>query len=586
LPVTPDGDDEVLEIRPSELAPVLPIGPRPRTQRGPDARRRSRAKEAPSTLWYGDNLRVLRENVADESVDLIYLDPPFNSNRTYNVLFRSPTGQDASAQIKAFDDTWHWGQATAAALHEIHLTAPLAVSQFLQTLCTALKESDLTAYLVMMTQRLLELHRVLKPTGSVYLHCDPTASHYLKVLMDMIFGADKFRSEIIWKRSQSHNSAKRYGPVHDTILYYAKSKTPVWTDLRVPLSQEYQTSHYSNVENGRRYKRQDITGPGIRRGETGRPWRGIDPTAKGRHWMRPPSNLDVLDAEGKIYWPAKLGAWPYLKLFLDEAKGAPLQDVWIDIDPVNPVARERLGYPTQKPLALLERIVQASSNPGDVVLDPFCGCGTAVVAAEKLNRRWMGIDITSIAVGIIENRLDDLFENAEFQVNGLPEGLDDAIALAERDEYQFQWWAITRLHAFPWTGKRKKGPDTGVDGVFTFFDDPTDTPKRCIVSVKSGRNVGPADVRDLLGTVQSNDAAAGALVVRDQSVITAGMRQAAARAGMYLSPLGHHYPKIQIFSSEDLVANRMLDLPTQEGMRRRANRIAAQRTAQPGLWAE
>jgi site-specific DNA-methyltransferase (adenine-specific) len=302
--------------------------------------------------------------------------------------------------------------------------------------------------------------------------------------------------------------------------------------------------------------------------------------------MRPPSNLDVLDAEGKIYWPAKLGAWPYLKLFLDEAKGAPLQDVWIDIDPVNPVARERLGYPTQKPLALLERIVQASSNPGDVVLDPFCGCGTAVVAAEKLNRRWMGIDITSIAVGIIENRLDDLFENAEFQVNGLPEGLDDAIALAERDEYQFQWWAITRLHAFPWTGKRKKGPDTGVDGVFTFFDDPTDTPKRCIVSVKSGRNVGPADVRDLLGTVQSNDAAAGALVVRDQSVITAGMRQAAARAGMYLSPLGHHYPKIQIFSSEDLVANRMLDLPTQEGMRRRANRIAAQRTAQPGLWAE
>jgi adenine specific DNA methylase Mod len=343
-----------------------------------------------NTLFYGDNLEILREYVADESVDLVYLDPPFNSNRNYNVLFRDEHGKDSESQITAFEDTWHWNQATERAYNDLVTITGGEVGIMIGALRTFIGTSQMMAYLVMMAARLVELQRVLKPTGSLYLHCDPSASHYLKVILDTIFGPERFINEVIWKRSHAHNSGSMFGPVHDTILVYAKGARYIWNVQRRPLDDSYAESHYSYVENGRRYKRQDLTGAGIRNGETGQPWHGINPTAKGRHWMRPPVELDKWDEQGLIYWPSKVGAWPYLKLFLDERQGMTLQDVWDDINPINPVAKERLGYPTQKPLALLERIIAASSNAGDVVLDPFCGCGTTVAAAQKLGAAGSG----------------------------------------------------------------------------------------------------------------------------------------------------------------------------------------------------
>jgi adenine specific DNA methylase Mod len=321
-----------------------------------------------NTLFYGDNLAILREYIQVESVDLVYLDPPFNSNRNYNVLFKDKAGKESEAQITAFEDTWHWDRTAEQTYNELVTDSPERISTMIGALRGFIGSSEMMAYLVMMTARLIELHRVLKSTGSIYLHCDPSASHYLKIILDTIFEPENFINEIIWKRTSAHNSGKMFGPVHDTILVFSKSNKYTWNVQRKPFDDSYIQSHYSNVENGRRYKRQDVTGAGVRNGETGQPWRGIDPTPKGRHWMRPPSELDKLDEQGLIYWPNKPGAWPYLKLFLDERPGMPIQDVWDDINPINPVAKERLGYPTQKPTALLERIIQTSSNPGDIVL--------------------------------------------------------------------------------------------------------------------------------------------------------------------------------------------------------------------------
>jgi DNA modification methylase len=507
----------------------------------------------PNQLYFGDNLGVLRESIKAESIDLIYLDPPFNSNASYNVLFSSPKGEQSGAQIHAFEDTWHWGEEAEREFAEILGQTNTQLAEVIRAFRQFLGENDMMAYLVMMANRLLELHRVLKPTGSLYLHCDPTASHYLKVVLDGVFGPENFSNEIIWKRSHSHNSAKRYGPIHDTILFYSNSTEPAWYGLNVPLEESYQDSHYNNVEDGRRYKRQDITGAGIRHGETGLPWRGINPTAKGRHWMRPPSDLEVLDAEGKIYWPPnKPGAWPYLKLFLDETKGQPIQDVWTDINPINPRALERLGYPTQKPIELLERIINASTRKDDVVLDPFCGCGTAVHAAEKLGRRWIGIDITHLAISLIEKRLRDAFPGIVYEVHGTPEDYEGARNLAERDKYEFQYWACSRVNAQPYGGK-KKGADMGVDGLI-FFQDDKEMSKKIVVSVKGGENVGVTMVKDLIATCQRQKAEIGLFVTLNPP--TKPMVSEAAAAGFYTSPTGKKFPRIQILTIENLLEEK------------------------------
>ncbi len=506
-------------------------------------------------LYYGDNLTVLRESIERESVDLIYLDPPFNSQANYNVLFRSTSGEQSRAQIEAFEDTWHWGDEAELAFDGVMTGQNSDAAEMLRSMRAFLKENDMMAYLSMMAIRLLELRRVLKSTGSMYLHCDPSASHYLKILIDSIFGATNFKNEIIWKRTSAHSSAKRYGPVHDVILFYGASDAMSWIGGYQAYDEEYVKQRFARGED-RPWKDADLTGSGIRHGETGNAWRGFDVTAKGRHWAYPPAELDRMDAEGFIYWPTKDGAWPRFKKYLDETKGVPLQDVWTDIFPINSQAQERLGYPTQKPQALLERIIAASSNEGDIVLDPFCGCGTTIHAAQKLKREWMGIDITHLAISLIEKRLKDAFPGIKYEVHGTPKDLEGARALAEQDKYQFQWWAVSLINAVPFGGK-KKGADSGIDGLIYFKPEGKATEK-AIVSVKGGDNVNVAMVRDLAHVVDREKAKIGVFITLADS--TGPMRTEAVKAGFYETPYGK-YPKIQVFTIEDLFAGKQPNIP-------------------------
>lgn len=514
-------------------------------------------------LWFGDNLEILRDHVRDESVDLVYLDPPFNSNRAFNIIFEKHPGdiETAAAQRKAFEDTWHWTPVTERLFQQyIAGGVPPAVGSALRAFYTLVGENDPMAYLVNMAPRLVELRRVLKPSGSLYLHCDPTMSHYLKLLLDAIFAPDLFRNEIIWKRSHAHNSAFRFGPNHDVILFYGKTRKTQWNPIYQAYNEAYVRKHYKHVDaTGRLYKRENPTGPGIRHGETGQPWRGIDPTAKGRHWVRSPTELEELDAADLIYWPDKPGAWPYMKLYLDKMLGMPVQDVWTDVDPINMIAKERVRYPTQKPIALLERIISASSGPGGIVLDPFCGCGTTIDAAERLGRNWIGIDIAFVAIDIIRHRLQRIYgRSVSYELGGSPRDLAGADALFERDEFEFQTWAVTQLDAEP--NERRSG-DKGVDGVTRFYIDRMTT-GRVIISVKGGRNVIPRDVRDLVGTIATQKAQMGVLVMRAEP--SPGVRDAANHAGTYTWPLnGQIYPKIQIVTIQQLLDGARPVIPTQ-----------------------
>jgi DNA modification methylase len=506
-------------------------------------------------LYYGDNLDVLRRYADDESVDLVYLDPPFNSNANYNVLFAEHDGTKAASQIKAFEDTWEWDESAARAYEGVVETGG-RVSQAMQVFRTFLGESDLLAYLAMMAPRLVELRRVLKPTGSICLHCDPTASHYLKMLMDAVFGPERFLSEIVWKRTSAHSSAKRYGPVHDVLLLYSKTHEYKWNRLFQPYDPDYLETFFDQTDqDGRRWKRMDLTGAGVRHGETGRKWRGIDVTAKGRHWAYPPAQLDELDAQGRLHWPAKAGGMPRLKQYPEDLPGVPLQDVWTDIRPLHNLAPERLGYPTQKPEGLLERIIQASSDEGDTVLDPFCGCGTTITAAQKLNRRWIGIDITNLAITLIRSRLADTFGGAiDYEVIGEPVSLPDAANLAADDPYQFQWWALGLVGARPID--EKKGADKGIDGRIYFHVGDGRT-RQIVFSVKAG-HVNVSHVRDLRGVIEREQADIGVLISLEEP--TSPMRREAASAGFYASPWGKH-PRLQLVTVEDLLTGKTIDRP-------------------------
>lgn len=520
---------------------------------------------AENTLYFGDNLQILRENIRDETVDLIYLDPPFNSKANYNLLFRSPKGHSSDAQIEAFEDTWHWGAQAEREFTEIIHQPNTDVSEMMQSLRRFLGESDVMAYLTMIANRLLELHRVLKPAGSIYLHCDPTASHYIKLVMDVVFGPPNFRNEIIWKRTFAHSSAKRYGPVHDVIFFYTGSDEYTWNKLYQPYDPEYLETFFDHVDqDGRRWMRMDLTGDGVRHGDSGEPWRGINVTAKGRHWAIPTEaveqyklapnatsqqKLDALDAASAIHWPKREGGVPRLKRYADKSLGVPLQSVWTDIRPLHNLSAERLGYPTQKPLQLLERIIQSSSNVGDVILDPFCGCGTAIHAAEKLKRKWIGIDITHLAISLIEKRLNDAFPSITFEVQGTPKDFESAHNLSHRDKYQYQWWACSLVNAQPYQGK-KKGADSGIDGLIFFQDDKT-MPKKIIVSVKGGENVNVAMIRDLGHVVDREKASIGLFVTLVDP--TRPMKDEAVAAGYYESPTGASFPKIQIFTIKGLL---------------------------------
>ena len=510
----------------------------------------------PNALYYGDNLDVLRESIATESVDLVYLDPPFNSQATYNLLFHTPTGIGSQAQIEAFEDTWHWGQEAETAFDQVMRAGSTSTADMLRAMRSSLGENDMMAYLAMMAIRLIELHRVLKPSGSLYLHCDPTASHYLKALLDAVFGPANFLNEVIWKRTSAHSSAKRWGPVHDTILFYGRSSAYKWNPQYTPYSEDYLDTFFDQTDaDGKRWKRGDLTGAGTRNGATGQEWRKLNVTAKGRHWAYPPPVLDAMDAAGRIHWPSKIGGMPRLKVYPEDAKGIPLQDVISDIRPMHNLAEERMHYPTQKPIALLERIVAASSSPGDTVLDPFCGCGTAIYAAEKLGRAWVGIDVTHLAISLIERRLKRAFSGIAFEVYGTPSDIDGARDLARRDKYQFQWWAVSLIEAQPFAGK-KKGADGGIDGLI-YFRSGAKTTERAIVSVKGG-GVSVPMVRDLKGVLEREKAPIGVFLTLEPP--TRPMEKEAASAGFYALG-GRQYPRLQIITVEQALAGAMPAIP-------------------------
>ena len=534
---------------------------------------------ADNKLFYGDNLDVLRRYVKGETVDLIYLDPPFKSQQDYNVLFAEKDGTQSSSQIMAFEDTWEWNLDAERAYQEI-VEGGGTVSQAMQAFRTFLGHSDMMAYLAMMAPRLIELKRVLKVTGSIYLHCDPTASHYLKMLMDAVFGPQYFRNEIVWKRTSAHSAARRYGDIHDIILFYAKTQNYLWNEVTIAHSEEYSARYKNSDSNGRRWADDNLTGPGTRGGDSGSVWRGMDVTGKGLHWkvnnkavecivgteaareMSTTQKLDLLDKHGYIHWPHKRGGkepgFPRFKRFL--SAGGRLQDIITDISPINSQAQERLGYPTQKPEALLERILKASSNEGDLVLDPFCGCGTAIVAAQRLKRRWIGIDITHLAVNLIKKRLDDVFGpeiRKTYDVIGEPVSLPDAEELAKNDPYQFQWWALGLVSARP--TDQRKGADRGIDGRLYFHDDKSGKTKQIIFSVKAG-HVNVSQMRDLRGVLDREKAAIGVLITLEPP--TKPMEKEAAEAGFYQSPhLDEKFPRLQVLTIAQLLMGEQVAYP-------------------------
>ncbi len=461
-------------------------------------------------LFYGDNLKVLRDYLEDESVDLVYLDPPFNSKTDYNVLYKEPTGELSNAQITAFEDTWHWTEETEDAYQQIISIAPANVIEMMEAFRKFIGvRNDMMAYLTMMCIRLLELNRVLKETGSIYLHCDPTASHYLKILLDGIFGKKNFKNEIVWCYRRWSAGAKRFQRQHDVILFYSKTADNVFNDLYIPLS-----------------------------AGTIKRWKGKKQQA-------------VFDEEGKRSATS----------VEDESEGTPMPDWW-NISIINPAARERLGYPTQKPEALLDLIIQASTNEGDVVLDPFCGCGTTISVAHRLKRQWIGIDVTHLAIDLIKWRLKNQYgitAKKDYQVIGEPEDLAGAKELAGQNRYQFQWWACSLIEAKPY-GDKKKGADSGIDG-FIYFSDETSKVKKVIVSVKSG-GVNVKDVRDLGHVIKREKAEMGVLLTLEMP--TKPMMTEAAGEGHYKSPtLKGPFQKIQILTIEEVFAGKRPNVPAQ-----------------------
>jgi len=500
-----------------------------------------------NALYYGDNLDVLRNEIAGGSVDLVYLDPPFNSQANYNVLFKSPTGKAADAQIEAFEDTWHWGENAERAFAEVLASPATQAAELLRAMRSFLGENDMMAYLAMMAVRLIELHRVLKPTGSLYLHCDPTAGHYLKLLLDGIFGKTNFRNEVIWKRSHAHNDGRQgsrhFGRITDTIFFYTKSDGYVWNRLFKSYDQKYIDRDYRRIdEDGRRYRISDLRGPGG--AEKGNPYYEV--MGVSRHWAYSRERMAEFVRQGRVI-QTRPGAVPQLKNYLDQMPGMLVQNLWDDIPVLNNRSKEVLGYPTQKPVALLEQIVRASSNEGELVLDPFCGCGTTIHAAQKLGRAWIGIDVTHLAISLIERRLKDAFPGVAFEVHGTPKDLESAIDLARRDKYQFQWWAVSLVDARPYGGK-KKGADGGIDGIL-FFRSDKDKTEKALISVKGGDNVGVGMVRDLYAVVEREKAAVGVLI--SLALPTRAMEREAAAAGLFEGPF-EAVPKIQIITLAEL----------------------------------
>jgi len=519
-----------------------------------------------NTLYYGDNLPILREYVSDESIDLIYLDPPFNSSRSYNVLFKDEGGAESESQITAFEDTWHWGHDAEHIYHELIQNAPAKAATMLGALREFIGENQMMAYLVMMTARLIELQRALKPTGGIYLHCDPTASHYLKIVMDTVFGVQNFRNEIIWQRTSTKGDARqKFGSVHDVILSYTKSGKSEFHPVFLDADEDYLSRFTYDDKDGKGiYRLAPLDSPNPRPNLTYE-YKGYPSPTKG--WRVSKALMEQLDNEGRLYFPNDPKGRIARKHYLEEQEGRKASDVWTDIPPLQASASERLGYPTQKPLALLERIIEASSNEGDLILDPFCGCGTAIAAAQKLDRKWIGIDITHLSISLMKYRMKDAFglvEKKDYAVVGEPEDISSARQLAREDRYQFQWWALSLIQAKPLGGESgskegKKGSDKGIDGVINFVGE-KDKTERVLIQVKSG-HVKSGDIRDLRGAVEREEAALGVFLTLEEP--SSDMTTEAVSAGFYRSNLWQRdYPRVQVLTIQDLLNGKGIDMPS------------------------
>jgi site-specific DNA-methyltransferase (adenine-specific) len=508
-----------------------------------------------SYLYFGDNLEILRQHIPDESIDLIYLDPPFNSKRNYNQFFKTPKGDESEAQAIAFRDTWSWTIQSEREFDDLKRSNYPHVMSVLIALRSFLRESSTMAYLVMMASRLIELHRVLKPTGNFFLHCDSTANHYLRVICDAIFEADNFRNEIIWKRASAHNDArKKMGTITDHILFYGKSSQSALNVQRTLLDQEYiKKSYRFTDEDGRLYRLDNMASPNPRPNLMYE-WLGYQHPKKGWRYSR--ETMQQLHDEGRIYYPEDKTQRLSLKRYFDENEGAPVANLWDDIKALQSQSKEYLGYPTQKPQKLLERIIEFGSNPGDVVLDPFCGCGTAVHAAEALGRQWIGIDISHLAISLIEYRLKSAFAEIEFEVEGSPKDTAGAQNLFNRDPFQFEWWACSLVGAQP-ANKQKKGSDKGIDGIIYFTDaiDGKPITQKIIVSVKGGQNVGVAMIRELASVMKRDNAPIAFFVTLKEP--TRDMLSEALGQGFYEAGNGRSYPRLQILTIEDLLSGRV-----------------------------
>ena len=519
-----------------------------------------------NTLYFGDNLEILKRHISEESVDLVYLDPPFNSNRDYNILFREQSSAESPSQIKAFGDTWNWAGAAESWDNFTTICPSPKVIELMHGFHNAIGENDVLAYLVMMAPRLYHLHRVLKSTGSLYLHCDPTASHYLKLILDCLFDPRNYRNEISWRRSnpKSHGS-QNFANCRDIIFRYAKSPTVTFNPIYESHNPDYVEKAYRYTdETGKPYRLLPLLNPNDNRPNLTYEFLGVN-----RVWRWTRERMQESYDRGLVV-QLKPGAVPQYKKYLEDSKGRTVSNDWNDIQ--SPGTKEALGYPTQKPLALLERIIMASSNPGDVVLDPFCGCGTAIVAAQKLGRSWIGIDITPIATSLVQKRLFDSFgakdtrllskddpaQRISFATEGLPTDLAGAKLLYEKDvsHKDFEMWAVGLIPAIP---QEKKGADRGIDGIAYFHDNPK-KPSKAVVQVKGG-HITANQIRDLLGVMTAEKAQLGFFVTLETP--TKPMREAALSAGYYTPPsgVGRRVEALQIRTIEDLLEGRDFDFP-------------------------
>lgn len=526
-------------------------------------------------LHFGDNLDVLRRKIADNSVDLVYLDPPFNSKAKYNLLYETPGNERETAQQTIFRDMWSWEDEAEYSFREV-LAHGGQIAAIIDAMTVALHRSDMMAYLAMMAARLIEIRRVLKPTGSLYLHCDPAASHYIKIILDAIFGYENFRNEVVWKRTFAHGGASRWGDIHDTILFYTVSDKYTWNRVLQAHDEEYLDDKYRFTDERGRYRLVVLTGPGATSGASGQPWRGYNPSKSDRHWAVPKRAIEMLREEGEqipsdlhdqlellykrgfIRFPQKRDGTtgvPEFKLYLP--KGQPIQDIILDIPPVNSQAKERIGYPTQKPVALLERIIAASSNPGDIVLDPFCGCGTTIHAAQTMRRQSIGIDVSYYAIRLIQRRMIVNFgKDCAVTISGIPADLASAEALAEREPYGFQQWAVGELGCQLWNDG-KKGADSGIDGEMRFYNPPNNAGK-LLVQVKGGKRSGAPMVREFKDVMNRERAELGIFFSRSEA--TPDMKKEAALLGESRIG-GKNFKRLQLCSLAEWFSGQRPELP-------------------------